>query len=485
MWYESRKKILVISLFFLLACIIAWQYEETTSVSRRAYSWSILTYGTTQSPSETYYLARVLSGNIENTPEVVNSELKKSGIETTVTSLETYEVPLTYSTQTLQDTNFIKDFHYFYPFGQTGVQKMFGKVLLLKNEPISRFTVAGDIRQQPIHEVEFIGSKDGETVKGEILTLWNEFKIAATSKNTSEIARYLTPEEVKKGDQLTSLAEIDYKLDAQVNISFAVADDSLDRIAVGSLLIQQKDCSVAGSIPLVYMKEDKSYRFGNVSAVLASLCFKPKPPTQQSTMLSCKDCWLAPVSKIYGLPSTYSPGVVATGLNGGGYVTKPTKDALILLFADAQKIGLQPRVSSSYRSYKTQETLFNSYVQTEMKTGKLSYEQAVQKANTYSAKPGNSEHQLGTTVDVVGCPLSCSFYDSRSTGVYTFIRENAHKYGFVISYPEGSQMYTGYVYEPWHIRYIGVDRATRLFENGYLTKQGYYLYNFLIANAEF
>jgi LAS superfamily LD-carboxypeptidase LdcB len=182
--------------------------------------------------------------------------------------------------------------------------------------------------------------------------------------------------------------------------------------------------------------------------------------------------------------STYAPTVYATGLYGGGYVTSDTKAAIIKLFADAKTKGISPRISSSYRSYQTQQSLFNAYVKNEMSDG-LTEAQAIIKANTYSARPGQSEHQLGTTLDVVGCPTACSFHDSRNTPVYDYLRANAHKFGFAISYPNGSQNYTGYIYEPWHIRFIGATRATELYNKKYLSKTGYYLYHYLIEKQEY
>ncbi|MCR3923288.1 MAG: M15 family metallopeptidase [Firmicutes bacterium] len=114
----------------------------------------------------------------------------------------------------------------------------------------------------------------------------------------------------------------------------------------------------------------------------------------------------------------------------------------------ARANGVDLFVNSAYRSYTTQERIFTNYAADHGET----------KANQFSARPGQSEHQLGTTVDLAipGYALSSRF-GSTSSGEW--LAENAYLYGFVMSYPEGSTELTGYIYEPWHYRYIGVENA--------------------------
>jgi len=84
-------------------------------------------------------------------------------------------------------------------------------------------------------------------------------------------------------------------------------------------------------------------------------------------------------------------------------------------------------------------------------------------ASMGSARPGHSEHQLGTVVDLglAGRDWSTGFSNSRAT---IWVEENAHKFGFVVSYPRGKTAITGYVWEPWHIRYVWVALATKLYQ---------------------
>ncbi|NLM46170.1 MAG: D-alanyl-D-alanine carboxypeptidase family protein [Firmicutes bacterium] len=134
---------------------------------------------------------------------------------------------------------------------------------------------------------------------------------------------------------------------------------------------------------------------------------------------------------------------------------KEAYEHLLDMWEGAQNDGLSFLVTSAYRSYSTQERLFANYATAH----------GEEKANTFSARAGQSEHQLGTTVDLVvpGHSLSDSFGE---TEIGKWLAENSWKYGFVMSYPKGAAEITGYVYEPWHFRYIGVENAAAWKEAG-------------------
>jgi len=146
-------------------------------------------------------------------------------------------------------------------------------------------------------------------------------------------------------------------------------------------------------------------------------------------------------NKTYALPSTYAPG----GL------TKETQAAYNQMKADAAKEGLKLTIVSGYRSYDYQMGLYNRYVKRDGKAA----------ADTYSARPGHSEHQTGLAMDI--CSLEQSF---ENTAEGKWLAANAHKYGFILRYPKGKQHITGYIYEPWHFRYLGVDTATAVYNSG-------------------
>lgn len=119
---------------------------------------------------------------------------------------------------------------------------------------------------------------------------------------------------------------------------------------------------------------------------------------------------------------------------------------------------------SAYRSSQTQTTLFNNYVERD----------GIEKAKTYSAVPGTSEHQSGLAIDVSGSDGSCAADDCfANTEEAAWLEDNAHNYGYIIRFPKDKDNITGYKYEPWHIRYVGVNLATELYNEG-LTLEEYY-----------
>ncbi len=146
-------------------------------------------------------------------------------------------------------------------------------------------------------------------------------------------------------------------------------------------------------------------------------------------------------NKTYALPRSYNPG----GL------TSETYNAFQSLVQAAANDGYSLWNASGFRSYETQEQIYNNYVYT--------HGQAT--ADTFSARPGHSEHQTGMAIDVNN--PSDSF---NGTPEAIWLKEHCVDYGFIIRYPEGKQDITGYKYESWHIRYVGVEMAKKLRDAG-------------------
>ena len=149
---------------------------------------------------------------------------------------------------------------------------------------------------------------------------------------------------------------------------------------------------------------------------------------------------------------------------GSGKVRGKMIADLKALAAAARRAGKPLAVRSAWRPYDYQKALFNSYVRT--------YGRA--KALKFSARPGHSEHQMGTTVDFSvgpGVPLSSKFGDSPSG---KWLAGNGWRFGFIMSYPEGKRSASCYGYEPWHWRYFGRDLARRIHESGQVPRR--YLY---------
>ncbi|SDG42511.1 D-Ala-D-Ala carboxypeptidase. Metallo peptidase. MEROPS family M15B [Fontibacillus panacisegetis] len=138
--------------------------------------------------------------------------------------------------------------------------------------------------------------------------------------------------------------------------------------------------------------------------------------------------------------------------------------ALEKLFAGAEEDGIYLAGVSAYRSHSTQTSLFNRYV---AKDGE-------EKAKTYSAVPGHSEHETGLSIDVSGSDGKCAAEDCfGDTKEAKWLAEHVGEYGYIIRYPEGKESITGYKYEPWHLRYVGVEIATYIVDNN-ITLEEYY-----------
>ena len=155
-------------------------------------------------------------------------------------------------------------------------------------------------------------------------------------------------------------------------------------------------------------------------------------------------------NKSYALPSSYNPGGLLDSF----------QDAFSVMQSAAANDGISLSVISGYRSYSRQNTIYNNYVSRDGKA----------KADTYSARAGHSEHQTGLAADINS--LSQSF---KNTKEGQWLNEHCSEYGFIIRYPEGKESITGYIFEPWHIRYVGKELASALYNNGdWITLEEYF-----------
>lgn len=159
------------------------------------------------------------------------------------------------------------------------------------------------------------------------------------------------------------------------------------------------------------------------------------------------------VNKTYPLPSDYVPDdLVKIGWDDEvGYVTSETGEAFKKMQADAYEEGLNLYLASGYRSYSLQSNLYNRYVSRDGKEA----------ADKYSARPGYSEHQSGLAFDLNSIDESFAYTDEGK-----WVAEHCHEYGFIIRYPADKEDKTGYMYEPWHLRYLGVGLATDIHDTG-------------------
>ena len=151
------------------------------------------------------------------------------------------------------------------------------------------------------------------------------------------------------------------------------------------------------------------------------------------------------------------------GNDDRNYLRTPAAQALEKMFADAKNSNLSLIGVSGYRSYDRQKMIYeqNLAVKGEEHT------------NLYSAKPGQSEHQTGLAIDLSTPSIFSAFTtDFENTPEGIWLNDNSHRYGFILRYPSGKEHITGYAYEPWHFRYVGIPLATYL-KNNNLTLEEY------------
>ncbi len=163
------------------------------------------------------------------------------------------------------------------------------------------------------------------------------------------------------------------------------------------------------------------------------------------------------VNKNNELDSKYEPEDLVLIKDNKGkdiLIKKQVEKSYQKLYKDALKQGINISVISGYRSYEYQKNIYERNVK---KDGE-------EIANSYSAKPGESEHQTGFAIDIGSgkCDLEQCFEDTKE-GKWLF--ENAHKYGFILRYPENKTEITGYIYEPWHYRYVGINNAKAIYDS--------------------
>lgn len=142
-----------------------------------------------------------------------------------------------------------------------------------------------------------------------------------------------------------------------------------------------------------------------------------------------------------------------------------TATAAEAMFAEAAAAGVPLRLTSAYRSFESQTRINSNLVQ----------QLGQERADIASARPGHSEHQTGFAIDIGAtsgvCELQACFGE---TPQGLWLVSNAHRFGFMLRYPDGLTAITGYAYEPWHWRYVGVELATELRETGIATLEEFF-----------
>ena len=174
------------------------------------------------------------------------------------------------------------------------------------------------------------------------------------------------------------------------------------------------------------------------------------------------------VNKNYQLNESYVPDdleqISLQYATDDKFMRKEAKEQFEKLSEDAKQIGYQIVAVSTYRNYDYQDKLYQYYVEIK----------GEEYADLCSARPGHSEHQTGLAVDVMG---SNQDYDEFASSIeFSWMKENAHQYGFILRYPEGKENITGFKYEPWHYRYVGIETAKIIYENNWTLEEFHQYY---------
>ncbi len=162
------------------------------------------------------------------------------------------------------------------------------------------------------------------------------------------------------------------------------------------------------------------------------------------------------VNKFYKLDNDYSPNDVIPVSTQYAYsdrhARKHVLDAFIDLWTDAKKEGYNLIINSGYRDLELQTHLYNSYSNSHGK----------EDADTFSARPRHSEHETGLAIDLSLYGTIMDDFDK--TEAFKWVKKNAHNYGFILRYPKDKEHITGFIYEPWHYRYVGIEVAKNIYD---------------------
>lgn len=298
------------------------------------------------------------------------------------------------------------------------------------------------------------------------------------TENNEEIPekeeKFVLPEPILQrtdtGEKVENLQRALYQIGYELDVTGTF--DYFTTWALTDLQFQHEELDITGLYDLETKNKLEKMLEGDEQMDASKL---PKPSENKATnkqVIENPYDVLALINKENLLPSDYEPeDLTVPDVRFSFEEDHPKKqlrkvaaDALEELFAAADLAGHELFALSGYRSYDTQASIFASNAD---KHGE-------EKANTFSARPGESEHQSGLTMDVTSRSANFDLiieFGQTPEGIW--LAENAHEFGFIIRFLEGKEDITKYQYEPWHIRYVGVKAATEIKEKE-LTLEEYF-----------
>jgi D-alanyl-D-alanine carboxypeptidase len=239
----------------------------------------------------------------------------------------------------------------------------------------------------------------------------------------------------------------------------------------GSLIVLLAGCG-SPAVPAAPVAKPAPAASPSMSATPAPTVTPSPTPTFNSAALSITDpasLWVV-VDKLRPLvPANYIPGdLVQTPLPHQNVPTLrgEASTAMVAMFAAGAAEGAGAMtLQSAYRSNVVQVSVYNGYVASAGKAG----------ADAQSARPGFSEHQTGLAADIAAIPAKCTLaacFGQTSQGIW--LAANAWRFGYLLRYPADKIAITGYIYEPWHFRYIGVALSTEMHNRGVTTLEEFF-----------
>ncbi len=215
---------------------------------------------------------------------------------------------------------------------------------------------------------------------------------------------------------------------------------------------------------LSYYKDNKTV---SIEKIISVINVGANNEYYANAKLTSSNDLLVLVNKFNGLESTYAPNDLVNMSLMYAYSNNKIRSEVNTKYTEmaavAKTEGFTLIASYSYRSYQEQESAYNKYYDSKG----LAY------ADSFAARAGFSEHQTGLALDI-----TTRLEDDEEfveTEEFSWLQENAHNYGFILRYPKDMEDITGYTYEPWHYRYVGVDVATKIYNEG-ITFDEYYAY---------
>jgi len=381
-------------------------------------------------------------------------------------------------THVIYDENFPAGYKYIKQIGDEDINEYYNIGLKFENRSI-RIKYKNKNIFKGEEEIIVQGIKSTKNIKATLQLLYkNSIQFLKDNNiNSFKEINYLIDN--KNFIKIGNFYNLDYILSSSQSsdVNFNIENNILSPyIPIAILNINQSDCKDQ-SIEIIYDISTKSYKLKDINSLFEKMC-EPKITSKFVNQLKCNNCLYSPIDKTTQIYSSYIPKLENINLMGGGTIIHDANISLTNLFNDAKIKGITLNVVSSYRSYSEQQKTFAFWNSFEVQNG-ANANQALQLTTLRVAPPGHSEHQLGTAVD-----LGCAYCDKSSTSysnklVYSYLEDNAYRFGFILSYPRNSESITGYRYEPWHIRYIGIDLAKEFYNTSYTQGKERILSSFL------